>query len=45
MHITNLSSFYQHNAKNAPKSKRLSPNEHNYSHYKKVTKAGVDMLF
>ena len=45
MNITNLSSFHQHSAKNAQKSKRLSPDERKYADLWKVTEFGIDMLF
>ena len=45
MFITNLCSFYQHNAKNAQKSKSLSPIERKYANEGKATKFGIDTLF
>ena len=45
MYITNLCLSYQHNAKNAKKRKRLSPNERKYVNYWIVTKFGIDTLF
>ena len=45
MDITNLCSFYQHNAKNAQKRKWLPPNERKYADESKVNKFGIDTLF
>ena len=45
MLITNLGSLHQHNAKNAQKSKRLSPNERKYADKWKDTKFEIDTLF
>ena len=45
MFITNSCSLYQYDAKNAQKSKRLSPNERKYADNLKVTKFGIDTLF
>ena len=45
MYITNSCSLYQYDAKNAQKSKRLSPNERKYADEWKDTKFEIDTLF
>ena len=45
MFITNSRSLHQYDAKNAQKSKRLSPNGHKYADKWKDTKFEIDTLF